>query len=254
MSPDPDPPRRAVPYVLPPFREKRPSGGPGAKTWAAVGTLILLLLLAARAYMNQPREAPPIFVRVADVGPSVYAPAPAPAPAPERPANRMQVVPMTLPQAVEQAAPAAAPPLTPTPHIEGTRREVIAYVPVLDINIGIGDGPGDVRMKPGWLSVKVDGVELPGFPKRVNGNFQAKVPVTDRKLFRAVVTLRYSDRSFNQGEHFEVSPGKVDHWTINSNIKKYDEGVASMAVAVQDPLKRPDEYLGIDPQSDRFSR
>jgi hypothetical protein len=249
MSADSDPPRRAAPYVLPPFREKRPSG-PGGKTWAAVGILILILLLAARAFMNAPRKLSPIFVRVADVGPSVYAPEPAAAPAPERPsADRMQVLPMSLPQPVERAAP---PPLPTTPHIEGTRSEVIGYVPVLDLGVTLAAEPG-FRRSYFWLSVKVDGAELPGFPKQLKESVQLHLPLPDRKLFQVLVTLRYSDRSFNLGHRYEVTPAKVDEWSILSKNVKKDARLSTITTALQDPLKRPFESHGFDPDSDRYS-
>jgi len=239
------------PYVLPPFREKRASSGPGAKTWAAVGTLLLLMMLAARACMNETHEAPPIFVRVADVGPSVYSPGPAPAP--ERPsADRMQVMPMALPQPVAAPVPApAAAPFKTTEHIEGTRREVVAFIPVLDLGVQLGAEQG-FRGSYFWASVKLDGVELPGFPRKVSESFQLNVPLTDRKLFRVIVTLRHSDRSLSTGQRYDVSPGKVDSWSFFPKNVRADARPASLTTSIQDPLKRPFESHAQETESNGF--
>jgi len=236
MPSDQEPSREDAPYTaLPPFRGKRPSGGLGVKIWAAIG-LVILGLLAVRSCGIGSRSATPVLSKVPESAPSVIASAPAPAPEPP-PMDRMQIVPMMAPQAPEEP-----PALKPTPPLAGSRRVVVGYVPVLHIRFfelpHIIANLNDRKDAAGWVSVRVDGAELPGFPRRGAHGLRLSVPLPDRPNFRLLVTYRYPDRVFLQADRYEFAGEKVDHWITSGRVARAERDIWDVEKSIEDPSHR----------------
>ena len=236
MPSDQEPSREDAPYTaLPPFRRKRPPLGSRARIWTAVG-LVILSLLAVRSCSTGSRPVAPVLFKVPASGPSEIASAPASVPEPP-PTDRMQVVPMMMPQASEEP-----PALKPTPPLAGSRRAVVGHVPVLRLhvreNFHVIENINKRQDAAGWVSVRIDGAELPDFPRKEFHGLSLSIPLPDRPNFRVLVIHRCSDGVFLQADRYEFSGEKVDHWVTISQTKRAERDIWEVSKSIDDPSNR----------------